>query len=147
MTSSSIRQLAPGHRWPTGRAFYIGQFADAPLEDLAQRTGLVIQRFVEDGLGPGASAGAILPSGLGVVLTEYEHLIEHRGMTGPQLEADAYDVVTRGAAPIFAEALVAFGLTRDHVAHEPTGDTAGEAATLLEQARHSRPASSSADEA
>ena len=134
--------LAPipvGYRWPSSHFWYVGQFAKARLDALATRTGLPVERYDEDGLGPSVSMGAVLPSGVAVVLTEREHLVEHFGMTGPYVEADTADVAARSAAAIFAEALAAFGLGREHVDHEPTGDTATEAAAELERVHARRP--------
>ena len=125
--------MPAGYRWATGRAWYVGQFANARLDALGARTGLVVERYDEEGLGPSASMAALLPSGVVVVLTEREHLVEYFGMTGPYLEADTGDVARRGAAAIFAEALAAFDLGREHVDHEPAGDTAAEAVAELER--------------
>ena len=135
----ALTPIPAGYRWPSGHSWYVGQFANARLDALAAATGLPVERYNEDGLGPSASMGAVLPSGVAVVLTEREHLAEHFGMTGPYLEADTANVAALGAAAIFAEALAAFGLGREHVDHEPTGDTATEAAAELERMNARRP--------
>lgn len=131
----TVKPIPPGYRWASGLPWYVGQFAGARLDALAARVGLPIERYDEDGLGPSASMGAVLPSGVVIVLTERDHMIEHFGMTGPYLEADTADVAARSAAVIFAEALTTFGLGREHVDHEPAGDTAAQAAAQLEQLR------------
>lgn len=129
----TVTPIPAGYRWRSGLPWYVGQFAHARLDALTARTGLPAERYDEDGLGPSASMGAVLPSGIVIVLTEREHMVEHYGMTGPYLEADTADVADRGAAAIFAEALAAFGLGPENVDHVPAGNSASDAAAELER--------------
>jgi hypothetical protein len=99
----------PNERWP---------IADLRVRvgDIAQRLGLTIMSWEEDGLGPANGVLIRLTSGRVILLREQEHAIKHLAAEGPCVETDVGDVAAFGVEALMAEVLDALGLPRDAVA-------------------------------
>jgi hypothetical protein len=106
------------YRWPSGEPFWLGTLQPR-LSELAQRLGVPLQSWVEDGLGPAVGTAFRLPSGRVVFLEEYAHPIESGATTGPEAWADLAVVATEGCEVIRTEFLTALGLSDQSFSFRP----------------------------
>ena len=85
------------------------------VDDLADRLGLEIRTWNEDGLGPARGMVCRLPSGRLVALRELTYAVEYHGQRGPDVIVAGDDLVALGADALVSEILAAFGLPRSAV--------------------------------
>lgn len=102
MSSKKIRQVA-NYRWPSGGEQPIGQLR-IPLSDVAQRIGLKLEQWDEEGVGPARGAWCRLPSGRVVQLYELSQ------KPGINVSADLSDVSHFGSVNLLLEVMKALKL-------------------------------------
>jgi hypothetical protein len=108
MNDRSGPRQAREHRWPT-IDWPIAQLI-IRIDRIAEKNGLVLEDWIEDGLGELSGCTLQLPSGLVVQLIESTHAIRHFHLRGPALYADAKDVHLAGIDPVLSDALAVLGL-------------------------------------
>ena len=111
--NTTIQQVA-GYRWPSGGEQAIA-ILRVPLERLAEKSGLTLEQWDEEGLGPARGVWCRLPSGRVVQLYELEYTPEDRGAVGPNVSADLGDISRIGPEKLVDEVLQAFALSRADV--------------------------------
>jgi hypothetical protein len=124
------------HRWLT-TDWPIGRLT-IPLEQIAARNGLVVQSWIEDGLGTMTGCGGRLSSGVVIQLVESVHLVSRFGARGPDIYADATDVDRLGIDILIAETLAALALDWSDVEWRNQAPTADEIATFKKVADERR---------
>lgn len=102
-----------------------------PVTQIAQRLGLLVERWEEDGLGEASGMFLGLASGRIVLLRELRHAVEHLGAEGPSVHADAGDVASVGPGPIVTEIVRSIGLADDEVNGVASSDAQQDAAKLV----------------
>jgi len=85
------------------------------MEALAERLGLEVDVWEEDGLGEAKGCFLQLGTGRVILLRELAHAIEHFGETGPTVFVDTADLALNGPEPIRNEVVEALGLAPDEV--------------------------------
>ena len=79
---------------------------------LFARLGLPVRKWEEDGLGDARGGLVCLPSGRIFLVEELSHAIEHLGIPGPYVWADARDVTKLGIDKLLDELTEGFSLQR-----------------------------------
>src|SRR5262245_43147077 len=127
---SRISQVSSDFRFPNGIGWPIAHLRTR-VRDIAQRFGLTVEAWEENGLGPASGFIIGLPSGRAMALRELTYLIEREGAEGPELLADAGDVAAFGVEALVAEMLDALDLPRQAIAWIAPDDARRRAADLL----------------
>jgi hypothetical protein len=112
MTNTGVTQL-PDYRFSSPDTDLL--VISVRLSAIAERLGLTVQAWEEDGLGPASGAFVRLPSGVVVLMLELEHAVKHLGAKGPTFLVGAADVVAAGAESLVSEILENLGLTKDAI--------------------------------
>jgi hypothetical protein len=102
------------------------------FDDLIHRLGLTLESWEEPGLGPARGAFIRLSSGRMILIQELEHLRKSMNILGPDIFADAGDVIAWGVGPLVDEVLAAFGLPKSAVAWNAGEDLRQVAADIVE---------------
>jgi len=110
-----MRKLTPitDYAWPSDK--FAVCTVDVPVAELAERLGLPLVRWEENGLGSATGFSCRLDSGLILFLEEFEHARKHLGARGPTIYVDASELVERGIQGTLAIALDAMGLSTSNV--------------------------------
>ncbi|MGY8638888.1 hypothetical protein RAD15_41115 [Bradyrhizobium sp. 14AA] len=119
------------YRFPTDRCPIAG--LRSQISELADRFGLNVESWNEDGLGKLLGVLLKLPSKRIVALIEYEtyneaHRLEHGTL---EVSLGAEEVAALGAEPLIGEVLECLGLTRDDLIWLATEAVQMEARDLL----------------
>ena len=94
---------------------------NVPVKEIAQRGGYNLYQWDEDGMGVVSGFGVVLPTGLWVVLREYENLIERGVCSGPTVEINS--IPCNEMEKLLQEVLTAFELTDADVQTKRVGKT------------------------
>lgn len=89
---------------------------DVPLADLAQRLGIPVISWEEDGMGSVSGFVCRLPSGEVLLLEEYAHAREHLGVAGPNVCMEATTLVDLGIEHAVAVVLAGLGISSVNLA-------------------------------
>ena len=111
---AELDQLEFGFRWPSGDGRPLFQISVRAAE-LAQRNGLQLRHWDEDGLGPASGFVFRTDGGDIFVVQELAHAIEHLGSEGPTIWADKGSAETRGVAAVVDACLGALGIYESDV--------------------------------
>ncbi len=106
-----------------------------PLADIAERCGLIVEQWEEDGLGQASGMFVRLPSGRVMLLRELQQARKYLGEEGPTVHADVGDLAEFGVEPLVAEVLQSLGLASDTVTRVASNDAQRIAAGLLKRLR------------
>jgi hypothetical protein len=109
------------------------------LDEIAERFGLNIETWEEDGLGPARGMFIGFPSGRVMLLRELEYALKHLGEHGPTVWIEAGAMAALGVEPLINEVLEGLGLSADTVAWRPSDDVRGYAAESLTRTAHRNP--------
>jgi hypothetical protein len=101
------------------------------IAEIAERFGLTVETWEEDGLGPACGMFLKFPSGRVMLLRELEHAVEHLGQKGPTVYVGASEVAAVGVEPLVTEVQESLGLKNDAVAWVASNDIRGAAAQIL----------------
>ena len=127
---SRISQVSSDHRFPSGFCWPIANLR-TQVGDIAQRFGLTVEAWEEDGLGPASGMFIRLPSARVMLWRELEFAIEREAGEGLEVHADAGDLSTFGVEVLVAEALEALDLPPDAAAWVASDNAQRSAADLL----------------
>jgi hypothetical protein len=105
---------------------------DVRVTEIADRAGLRVETWEEDGLGPASGMFVKLPSGTVVLLRELEHLVEHRGARGPTVYTTADKVVASTVESLVAEVLESLALPKDTISWTADESVREYAAAMVE---------------
>ena len=103
----------------------------ASLDEIAERFGLKIETWDEDGLGPARGMFVGFPSGRVMLLRELEHQVKHGVVAGPSVWIEAGPIAELGVQPLIDEVLEGLGLPADAVAWRPIDDVREAAAEAV----------------
>jgi hypothetical protein len=134
LNERSLKQVLE-HRWPT--VDWAVARLTVRLERIAEEKGLVLQSWIEDGLGESTGCFLRLPSGPVIQLIERAHAVKHFGQRGPDLYADAKNVKLAGIERLLSEAIAALGLNLTDVEWRNQAPTAADIAPF-ESAKRSK---------
>jgi hypothetical protein len=122
------------HRFPSGLEVPVMDLRE-PVAGIADRLGLIVERWEEDGLGPASGFLVRLSSGRIVLLQEMEHAVKRLGAKGPTVLADAGEVAAVGPAPIASEIVEGLDLSADAVKCIAPSESQQQAADLVARVR------------
>ena len=106
-----------------------------PVVEIAERFGLSVEKWEEDGLGQATGLFIRLPSGRIVLLRELQHAREYHGEEGPTVHVGAGELGSLGVEPLVAEILEGLDMTSDLVKWVVSSDARQQAADLAASAR------------
>ena len=124
------------HTWRTD-AWVTARFT-VPLQKIATNNNLRLETWIEDGLGQATGCGGQLPSGVMIQLVEFEYMVSHQWTRGPDLCADAEDVLNCGIEKLLEEVLSVLGLSRSDVEWEHRAPTEPEVASFKKMVNERR---------
>ena len=124
------------YRFPTDRCPIAG--LQSQISQLADRFGLKVESWNEDGLGNLLGVLLKLPSRRIVALIEYEtyNKAHHLGHGTLEVSLGAEEVAALGVEPLVSEVLECLGLTRNDLIWVATEDAQMQAQDLLRHARN-----------
>ena len=105
------------------------------VAEIAERLGLEVETWEEDGLGTAHGLWVRLPSGRVILLRELEHAIKHLGEKGPYAYLDAIDVAGCAIEALIDEIVDGLGLTKEVVGWVAAEEQRGFAIDMLERLR------------
>lgn len=92
---------------------------DLPVIEIADRVGLHVEVWEEDGLGTARGCWVPIGDGIIVLLRELDHARKHHGATGPVVEVDSDDAIAVGFDRLLKSTLAALSLSTDDVSRMP----------------------------
>jgi hypothetical protein len=95
------------------------------IESYAEKFGLQVETWEEDGLGTARGGFLRLDNGRIVLIREMDHARQNLGCPGPYIEVDMSELESRGAAEILAEVADAMQLGQDDIAWFSTAEASG----------------------